>query len=82
MLYYVILYYDCNMLYYDYTCYIILYYTQGMFAVITPALMCGAFASRFRFKPYAASLARQEATRGLLSEVPETGCLESRFCKT
>jgi len=25
---------------------------QGMFAVITPALMTGAFADRFRFKPY------------------------------
>jgi len=25
---------------------------QGMFAVITPALMTGAFAGRFRFKPY------------------------------
>ena len=25
---------------------------QGMFAVITPALMTGAFANRFRFKPY------------------------------
>ena len=25
---------------------------QGMFAVITPALMTGAFSDRFRFKPY------------------------------
>eukprot|EP00490_Sorites_sp_Unknown_P012901 CAMPEP_0114674994 /NCGR_PEP_ID=MMETSP0191-20121206/47230_1 /TAXON_ID=126664 /ORGANISM="Sorites sp." /LENGTH=433 /DNA_ID=CAMNT_0001943425 /DNA_START=32 /DNA_END=1333 /DNA_ORIENTATION=- len=30
---------------------------QGMFAVITPALMTGAFADRFRFKPYIIFLA-------------------------
>jgi len=30
---------------------------QGMFAVITPALMTGAFADRFRFKPYLAFIA-------------------------
>ena len=31
--------------------------SRGMFAVITPALMTGAFADRFRFKPYLAFIA-------------------------
>ena len=36
---------------------------QGMFAVITPALMTGAFADRFRFKPYLIFIAVWLASR-------------------